>query len=159
MALSEEAREKLAKLDERGEDDIFEEIAQGTSMRTMCRNMDVGHKLWYRWIDSVNGRRGRYEAALMEAAHFYADRAVETAQKAQPETANADRLRVDTDKWIASKMNAQYDTRQRDVAINISVTDLHAQAAQLLGEVVDGEAVDVTYGETDRIGNDEADGV
>ena len=147
MALSEVAKEKLAALDARGEDDIFEEIAKGVSMRQMCAKMNVGHKLWYRWIDSVNGRRSRYEAALMEAAHFYADRAVETAQGTEPATVNADRLKVDTDKWIASKLNAQYDTRQRDVAINISVNDLHAQAAQLLGEVVEGEAEDVTpYG-------------
>jgi len=48
-------------------------------------------------------------------------------------------LQVDTDKWMASKLNAQYDTRQRDVAINISVNDLHAQAAQLLGDVIEGE--------------------
>ena len=144
MAMSEVAREKIAALDERGEDDIFEEIAKGTSMRQMCAKMKVGHKLWYRWIDSVDGRRSRYEAALMEAAHFFADRAVETAQSTEPATVNADRLKVDTDKWIASKLNAQYDTRQRDVAINISVNDLHAQAAQLLGEVVEGEAIDVT---------------
>ena len=144
MAMSEVAREKIAALDARGEDDIFEEISKGVSMRQMCAKMNVGHKLWYRWIDSVNGRRSRYEAALMEAAHFYADRAVETAQSTEPATVNADRLKVDTDKWIASKLNAQYDTRQRDVAINISVNDLHAQAAQLLGEVVEGEAIDVT---------------
>ena len=48
-------------------------------------------------------------------------------------TVNVSRLKVDTDKWIASKLNQKYDTRQRDVAINISVNDLHAQAAQLLG--------------------------
>ena len=53
---------------------------------------------------------------------------------------NVARLQVDTDKWMASKLNAQYDTRQRDLAINISVNDLHAQAAQLLGDVIEGEA-------------------
>lgn len=144
MALSEIGKAKLAALNERGEDAILEEIASGVSMREMCRKMNVGNKLWYRWIDAVDGRRSRYEAALMEAAHFYADRAVTTAQMTEPATVNADRLKVDTDKWMASKLNAQYDTRQRDVAINISVTDLHAQAAQLLGDMVEGDAVDVT---------------
>ena len=38
-------------------------------------------------------------------------------------------------KWYAAKLNQQYDTRQRDVAVNISVTDLHAQAAALLASV------------------------
>ena len=44
---------------------------------------------------------------------------------------------------MASKLNAQYDTRQRDVAINISVNDLHAQAAALLSDVIEGEAEEV----------------
>ena len=144
MSRSEIARAKLDALDARGEDDIFEELVSGTSMRDMCKKMNVGHKLWYKWIDSVNGRRGRYEDALTEAAHFYANRAISTAQATEPATVNADRLRVDTDKWMASKLSPQYDTRQRDVAINISVSDLHAQAAMLLGSVLEGEAEDVT---------------
>ena len=143
MPLTEIAKQKLAALDERGEDDIFEEIAAGVSMREMCKKMNVGHKLWYRWIDSVDGRRGRYESALMEAAHFYADRAVQTAQQTEPATVNADRLKVDTDKWIASKLNQQYDVRQKDIAINSSVNDLHAQAAQLLGDVDDIEDAEI----------------
>jgi hypothetical protein len=150
MATSEIAKAKFAALDEVGEEEIFEQIASGVSMREMCRRMSVGHKLWYRWIDRADGRRQRYEVALMEAAHFYADRAVQTAQMTDPATVNADRLKVDTDKWIASKLNQQYDTRQKDVAINISVNDLHAQAAQLLGDVIDLDAEDVTdYGDED----------
>ena len=144
MARSEIATAKLAALDKVGEDDLFELLATGTSMRDLCKQHDVGHKLWYRWLDSAPGRRDRYEAALMEAAHFFADRAVKTAQMTDPSTVNADRLKVDTDKWIASKLNSQYDTRQKDVAINISVNDLHAQAAQLLGDVIEGEAEDVS---------------
>ena len=144
MALSEIAIAKLAALDKVGEDDLFELLATGTSMRDLCKQHDVGHKLWYRWLDSAPGRRDRYEAALMEAAHYFADRAVKTAQMTDPSTVNADRLKVDTDKWIASKLNSQYDTRQKDVAINISVNDLHAQAAQLLGDVIEGEAEDVS---------------
>ena len=49
--------------------------------------------------------------------------------------------------WKAAKASPEYDTRQRDVAINISVNDLHAQAAQLLnsvgGDVIEGEATEV----------------
>ena len=156
MATSEIALAKFAALDAVGEEEVFEQIASGVSMREMCRRMEIGHKLWYRWIDRASGRRQRYEVALMEAAHFYADRAVQTAQMTDPASVNADRLKVDTDKWIASKLNQQYDTRQKDVAINISVNDLHAQAAQLLGDVIDLEAEDVTdYGDEDD-GSDDA---
>ena len=121
----------------------IEKISTGTSVRTLMKEFEVGYKLFAMWLDAEDGRRGRYEQALIEAGNFYAERAVDTAQNAEPETVNVSRLKVDTDKWIASKLNQKYDTRQRDVAINISVNDLHAQAAQLLGDVIDGEAEEV----------------
>ncbi len=141
--VGEVGKAKMAALDTVGEDEIFERIAQGETMQMLCKEYDIGTKLWYKWLDSVEGRRGRYNAAQAEAAHFYANRAVQTSQAATPDMVNVARLQVDTDKWMASKLNAQYDTRQRDVAINISVNDLHAQAAALLGDVIDGEAVEV----------------
>jgi hypothetical protein len=62
---------------------------------------------------------------------------------------------VDTDKWMASKRNVAYDVRQRDVAVNISIGDLHAQAAELMREidagnvVIEGDFDDVTDGGED----------
>ena len=134
---------KIAALDAVGEDDILERIAQGETMQMMCKQYNIGTKLWYKWLDRVEGRRDRYNAAQAEAAHFYANRAVQTAQAVTPDMVNVARLQVDTDKWIASKLNSQYDTRQRDVAVNISVTDLHAQAAQLLNSVEMRDVIDV----------------
>lgn len=141
--VGEVGKAKVAAIEQVGEDEILERIASGVSVRTLMKEFNVGYKLFAVWLDSVEGRRGRYEAAQHEAGHFYAERAVDTAQNAQPEDVNVSRLKVDTDKWMASKMNAKYDTRQRDVAINISVSDLHAQAAQLLDDVIEGEAEEV----------------
>ena len=123
---------------------MFEQIARGKSIRKIMAEQKSGYKLWAKWLDAKAGRRDRYASAQLEAGHYYAERAVDTAQNTDPSMVNVARLQVDTDKWMASKLNAQYDTRQRDVAINISVTDLHAQAAQLLGDMVEGDAVDVT---------------
>lgn len=141
--VGEVGKAKIAAIEQVGEDEILERIASGVSVRTLMKEFNVGYKLFAVWLDSAEGRRGRYEAAQHEAGHFYAERAVDTAQNAQPEDVNVSRLKVDTDKWMASKMNAKYDTRQRDVAINISVSDLHAQAAQLLDDVIDGEAEEI----------------
>ena len=134
---------KIAALEAVGEDELFEQIAQGKSVRNIMKEQNIGYKLWAKWLDAKAGRRDRYATAQLEAGHYYAERAVETAQAADPSMVNVARLQVDTDKWMASKLNAQYDTRQRDVAINISVNDLHAQAAALLGDVIEGEAVEV----------------
>ena len=134
---------KIAELEEIGEDELFEQIARGKSIRKIMAEQKIGYKLWAKWLDAKPGRRERYASAQLEAGHYYAERAVETAQNTDPSMVNVARLQVDTDKWMASKLNAQYDTRQRDVAINISVNDLHAQAAALLGDVIEGEAVEV----------------
>ena len=141
--VGEVGKAKIAALESIGEDELFEQIAQGKSLRKIMAEQKIGYKLWAKWLDAKPGRRDRYAAAQLEAGHFYAERAVDTAQGADPATVNVARLQVDTDKWMASKLNAQYDTRQRDVAINISVNDLHAQAAQLLGDVIEGDAVEV----------------
>ena len=143
MARSNIAKAKLVALEEIGEDELFEQIARGKSIRKIMAEQKIGYKLWAKWLDAKAGRRDRYASAQLEAGHYYAERAVDTAQNTDPSMVNVARLQVDTDKWMASKLNAQYDTRQRDVAINISVNDLHAQAAQLLGDVIEGDAVEV----------------
>ena len=62
-------------------------------------------------------------------------------------TVNSAKLAVDVLKWKAAKASPEYATRQRDVSVNISDNDLHAQAAMLLnsvgGDVIEGEAVEV----------------
>ena len=141
--VGEVGKAKLATLEEIGEDELFEQIARGKSIRKIMAEQKIGYKLWAKWLDAKAGRRDRYASAQLEAGHFYAERAVDTAQNTDPSMVNVARLQVDTDKWMASKLNAQYDTRQRDVAINISVNDLHAQAAALLGDVIEGDAVEV----------------
>ena len=136
---------KLAALDKIGEEELFEKIANGTSVKDAIKEADVGWRLWYRWLDSEQGRRQRYTEAMEMAGNYYAARAIETAQQADVGSVNVARLQVETDKWYAAKMNQQYDTRQRDVAVNISVTDLHAQAAALLASVQAGD--DIIEGE------------
>lgn len=143
--MGEVGKAKLATLDKIGEEELFEKIANGTSVKDVIKEADVGWRLWYRWLDSAQGRRQRYTEAMEMAGHYYAARAIETAQSADVGSVNVARLQVETDKWYAAKMNQQYDTRQRDVAVNISVTDLHAQAAALLASVQAGD--DIIEGE------------
>lgn len=140
--MGEIAREKLAAIEEVGEESIFDDIASGTTVNKMIKKLNIGWRLWYKWVDSKVGRRDRYYQAMEAAGHYYAARAVDTAQEADAGNVNLARLQVDTDKWIASKLNGQYDVRQKDVQINISVNDLHAQAAALLSDVEDAEVID-----------------
>ena len=145
-------RARVRWLEEYGEEAMFERILSGETVRTImfqnskeAPNGCLSWSSWYDWLDSVEGRRERYNEVLRNAAHVYAARAVDTAQAATAENVQVARLQVDTDKWIASKLNDKYDTRQKDVNVNISINDLHAQAAALMSEALEREIVDAEY--------------
>lgn len=153
----ENGKQKLARLEKIGEDAILERIAQGELTSDMIRDLKVGWKLWMKWLKAAPGREDRVEAARKEAAHFFAARAVKEAQGAEPGTVNVSRLRVDTDKWIASRFNRDvYDQRQSGVQVNLSVGDLYAQAQALINAGDAGAVVDGIYSD-DPLHNDWVD--
>ena len=141
---------KLASVNQIGEDELFNRLATGTTLSELLKDIGIGYKLWARWLDMSEGRRQRYVEAQEQSAHFFAARAVNRAGSvhAEDNSIHSARLQVDTDKWMAAKLNPQYDTRHKEVAVNISVGDLHAEAAALLrevsGDVIEGQAEDVT---------------
>ena len=136
-------RERMKMMDEVGEDDLFERILSGQSVRSINAELGIGWRAFYRWLDAVEGRRERYNDALQQAGHAYAARAVDTAQSATSENVNVARLMVDTDKWMAGKLNAAYDVRQRETTVTLRVEDLHAQAAALFAHEVEHEMLDM----------------
>ena len=75
----ENGKQKLARLEKIGEDAILERIAQGELTSDMIRDLNVGWKLWMKWLKASPGREERVEAARKEAAHFFAARAVKEA--------------------------------------------------------------------------------
>ena len=141
---------KIASVNQIGEDELFNRLATGTTLSELLKDIGIGYKLWARWLDMSEGRRQRYVEAQEQSALFFASRAVNTAVSvhAEDNSIHSARLQVDTDMWMAAKLNPQYDTRHKEVAVNISVGDLHAEAAALLrevsGDVIEGQAEDVT---------------
>lgn len=136
-------KERMKMMDEVGEDELFERILSGQTVRSINAELGIGWRAFYKWLDAVDGRRERYEDTLQQAGHAYAARAVDTAQNATSENVNVARLQVDTDKWIASKLNSTYDVRQRETTVTLRVEDLHAQAAALFAHEVEHEMLDM----------------
>lgn len=136
-------REKVAQLEEIGEDTIFDRMVEGHTVKSIVHDLKIGWRTFYRWVDSVEGRRERYQEALEQSGHFYAARAVEAAQMADKDSVNVARLQVDTDKWFASKLNQTYDVRQRETTVTLKVEDLHAQAAALISDEVEKEIIEL----------------
>lgn len=101
---------------------ICSEIADGRSLRSICFEKDMPCKSSvFSWIATNKDFKERYERACMERAEWLAEDLLEIADdgkndwmenndpdnpgyRANGEHINRSRLRVDTRKWIASKM-------------------------------------------------------
>ena len=149
---------KLAVLVDAGEETILGMIAAGKKPTDVIKQYDVGWHIFHKWIAAEEGRDVRYMHAREMAGHNYASKAEEVAEQIhlQEASVNSARLAVDTYKWLAAKANDQYDTKQASVAVNVSVTDLHAQAAQLLASV-GADVIDAEVVEVDSDGGDDGD--
>ena len=156
---NETGKQKIARLNKMGEDAILEKIASGVLTTDLINELGVGWKVWGRWLRASNGREQRVEEARQQAAHYFAARAVKTAQSADAGSVNVARLQVDTDKWIASKFNRDaYDQRQAGLSVNLNVGDLYAQAQALINAGDEGSVIDGIWSEDplwDEIEEDE----
>ena len=135
--------EKIKRLEEIGEDTIFDRMVEGHTVKSIVGDLQIGWRTFYKWVDNVEGRRERYEEALEQSGHFYAARAVEAAQNADKDNVQVARLQSDTDRWFASKLNQTYDVRQRETTVTLKVEDLHAQAAALISNEVEREIIEL----------------
>ena len=135
--------EKIKRLEEIGEDTIFDRMVEGHTVKSIVGDLQIGWRTFYKWVDNVEGRRERYEEALEQSGHFDAARAVEAAQNADKDNVQVARLQSDTDRWFASKLNQTYDVRQRETTVTLKVEDLHAQAAALISNEVEREIIEL----------------
>ena len=83
---------------------ICKRLALGESLRQICRDEDFPHiSSVQRWLGQDENFREQYARAREEQAEYLAEECLEIADSADPETANAARLQVDTRKWFIGK--------------------------------------------------------
>lgn len=83
---------------------IIERMIEGESLRTICKSEGMPTRTSVeRWLDADESFRGRYARARELQAHHYADLIQEIALSSTPETAHADRVKLDALKWLGSK--------------------------------------------------------
>lgn len=101
-------------------DRILAAIGKGASLRAACKDEDIPHGTFCGWVvDDVDGIADRYAHACQSRAMLWAEEIVEIADDSSqdeiedPETgktrfnsefAQRSRLRVDTRKWLLSKV-------------------------------------------------------
>jgi len=113
-------------------EEICERIAEGQSVRDICkdpempdrstlRNWHIGSKPIHRHWQKC------YAIAREEQADLYADSIIEIADLADEDNANAIKVRVDARKWVASKLRPKVYGTSTSIELNGSV-QLSAEA-------------------------------
>jgi len=97
-------------------DAICRELANGISLRSVLRGEGMPDgATFFKWMREIDGFSKQYEAAKEESADALIEDMLEIADEALPESKSGDakragakvaaqRLRVDTRKWAASKL-------------------------------------------------------
>jgi len=133
MAGSPKLREAMRKLEEQGEDALFDQLASGMTMNTLVKQAGVSKRVWYKWLRSAEGREERYYSARRKWADTLAEETLEIADGAiDAHDAQVRKLRIDTRKWLAARANPDNWGDRRDPLVSISVHDQHLGALREL---------------------------
>lgn len=129
----------LVTLDQVGESRVEELLESAMPIAQVCRELGVGKRVLYEWLEAEPRRAGLLSRARARAAHVLAEEALVISDEVDSdatEIARA-RLRVDTRKWLAGKWNAAQYGDQKGVQVNVNVGDMHLTAVR-------SRAIDVT---------------
>jgi transposase-like protein len=136
-------------------DKICKMIAEGQSVRSICAKKDmISMQTFFRWLRENEKFREQYARACEERSYMHAEEIIEiaddatndymeqhdesdelTGYKLNGENIQRSRLRIDTRKWLMSKLNPKVYGDKLDMTTNgndIGVTLSASQAEQLL---------------------------
>lgn len=111
-----------------GEVAIIDRLSQGETVLGLARTLGISHTAFYDWVD----RGGEARAAALARARArggqsLAEQTLEIADSASPQEAQVAKLRVDTRRWLASKMNEEYGDKQQPL-VNIDLGSMALDA-------------------------------
>ena len=111
-----------------GEDAILEFIASGGTISALCKVLGIGNTTFDRWVERGGAARmAAYARARVRAGQSLAEQTLEIADSATPQEAQVAKLRVDTRRWLASKMNDDYGDKQQPL-VNIDLGSMALDA-------------------------------
>ena len=133
-------RQQHAKLDKVGEQAILDRIAAGISTRGLIKSLGIGSRAFYEWLDRIEGRRDRYQHARQLWAASIAEETLEIADSVTDASeAQAAKLKVETRRWLASRVDPTTWADQRAPLVSVTVNDSHRNA---LKDILDHQVID-----------------
>ena len=111
-----------------GEDAALEYIANGGTVSALCKALGVAVTTFDRWLDrGGETRRSAYAQARTRGAQSLAEQTLDIADAARPQDAQVAKLRVDTRRWLASKLSDEYSDKAAPL-VNIDLGSLALDA-------------------------------
>lgn len=122
-----------SNLDKIGEQTLLEKIASGLTMAGLARELGISNLSLYHWIKKDPDRQERFAQARALAADQWADECLDIADQTDNLNANADRLKIETRKWLAGVTNPdKYKSAPAQAQVNVNVNQLHLEALRQL---------------------------
>lgn len=111
-----------------GEAMIFDHLAQGKTVDSLIKVLGVSIGGFYKWVEKDAKRGELLTRARTRGGQSLAEQTLDIADSATPQEAQVAKLRVDTRRWLASKMAPdEYGDRQQPlVSINMGEMALDA---------------------------------
>ena len=111
-----------------GEAMVFDHISQGKTVDSVIKALGVSIGGFYKWIDRDAKRGELLMRARTRGGQSLAEQTLEIADSATPQEAQVAKLRVDTRRWLASKMAPDdYGDKQQPL-VNIDLGSMALDA-------------------------------
>lgn len=111
-----------------GEDAVIEFIASGGTISALCKVLGIGNTTFDRWVErGGEARQAAYARARVRAGQSLAEQTIDIADEASPQEAQVAKLRVDTRRWLASKLSEEFGDKQQPL-VNIDLGSLALDA-------------------------------
>jgi len=111
-----------------GEVAIVDRLSQGETVLGVARTLGISHTAFYDWVDrGGEARTAALARARTRGGQSLAEQTLEIADSATPQEAQVAKLRVDTRRWLASKMNEEYSDKQQPL-VNIDLGSMALDA-------------------------------
>ena len=125
------------------ESDVFDHIANGLSVVNSIKFWKVSKRVWYKWLEEP-GRMERYKVARKQYALDLAEETLSIADSTvDPSEANIAKMRIDTRKWMAGKVDPdQWGDKNQQASVTINIQDQHLEALRSLGSVIEHDDED-----------------
>lgn len=147
-----------SNLDKVGEQTLLEKIAGGLTMAALARDLGISNLSLYHWIKKDPDRQERFAQARALAADQWADECLDIADQTDNLNANADRLKIETRKWMAGVANPdKYKSTPAQAAVQVNVNQLHLDALRQLNLGHQEPVIEITATPIKQVGSHNLD--